>query len=49
MSVQTEPEPEMSPLAKRNQLARELEVDLSAVEEYVRAKEERARLQAVGE
>jgi len=48
MSVQTEPEPEMSPLAKRNQLARELEVDLSAVEEFFRAKEERARLQAVG-
>jgi hypothetical protein len=48
MSVQTEPEPEMSPLAKRNQLARELEVDLSAVEEFVRAKEERARLQTVG-
>jgi len=47
LGTQTEPEPEMSPLAKRNQLARELEVDLSAVEEYVRAKEERARLQAV--
>ncbi|KAK9894103.1 hypothetical protein P389DRAFT_181516 [Cystobasidium minutum MCA 4210] len=44
--TQTEKERELSAQEKRLALARELCVDLDAVEEYVRAKEERARLAA---
>ena len=48
IEVQTEDAPEMSPAAKRAALARDLAVDLDAVEAYIREKEARARVQAQG-
>jgi len=38
----------MTPEEKRSALARDLAVNLDAVEEYLREKEERARLKATG-
>ena len=49
MEVQTEDAPEMSADAKRAALARDLAVDLDAVEAYIREKESRARVQAQSE
>lgn len=47
-STQTEKEPQLTPAEKRSALARDLEVNLDAVEEYLQAKEERARLKNTG-
>lgn len=44
----TDPEIVLSVAAKRDQLARELAVDLDAVDAYIRAKEEQARLRSSG-
>lgn len=46
--TQTEKERELTQEEKRNALARDLAVNLDAVEEYLRAKEERAKLHAAG-
>lgn len=47
-STQTEKEKELTMEEKRNALARDLSVNLDAVEEYLRVKEERARQRAAG-
>lgn len=47
-ATQTEKECELSLEEKRAALARDLAVNLDAVEEYIRAKEERARIAAAG-
>lgn len=47
-STQTDKERVLSVEEKRNALARDLHVNLDAVEEYVRDKEEKARLKAAG-
>lgn len=49
VAVQTEPEPEVPLHDKRTALARDLQVDLDAVDRYVQERAERARLAAAGQ
>jgi hypothetical protein len=49
LGVQTDKVPELSSAEKRMALAKDLSVDLDAVDEYLRVKKERQRLRTAGE